>query len=50
MLYTPTFLQKHHSPCAPGPTLAHTGARWYLRLWRALCESAERPTRKVPYY
>lgn len=29
---------------------AHALAAWLLRIWRALCECAQRPQRQVPYY
>ena len=41
---------------APTPTrdqlglAAHALAAWPMRIWRAMCEHAQRPERQVPYY
>ncbi len=30
--------------------VAHVMAAWLGRIWRAMCEHAQRPGRQVPYY
>lgn len=54
MLYIPTWPStSSRAPTRtrnkPGST-THALAAWPLRIWRAMCENAQRPERQVPYY